>query len=111
MRNIRKINTKNCQYYTFNYKINIKKFDRNLLSIYKTSFKNTDAAVFIINYITMKSLDNENIDNENPLCLIFNNVDGYIIGCNSIEESNGYKYLIFAPTKDNKKVLQKYSKL
>ena len=34
----------------------------------------------------MKSLDSENIDCQNPLCLIFNNVNGYIIG-----ESNGYK--------------------
>ena len=43
----------------------------------------------------MKSVDNENIDNESPLCLIFNDVDRYII-----EESNGDKYLIFALTKN-----------
>ena len=59
--------------------INIKNFDPNLLSIDKISFKYIDA----VNYITMKSLDSENIDSENPLGLIFNNVDGYII-----EESN-----------------------
>ena len=52
----------------------------------------------------MKSLDHKNIDSENPLCLIFNNVDGCII-----EENNGYKYLIFASTKINKKVLGKYT--
>ena len=45
------------------------------------------------------------------LCLIFNNVDGYITGCNPIEESNGFKYLIFTSTKDNKKVFKKYTKI
>ena len=58
----------------------------------------------------MKSLDNENIDSENPLFLIFNNVDGYI-ECNSIEESNGNKYLIFVSTDKNKEVLKKYKEL
>ena len=53
----------------------------------------------------MKSLDHVNIDSENPLYLIFNNVDGYII-----EESNEDKYLIFASTNKNKKVLEKYTK-
>ena len=54
----------------------------------------------------MKSLDHENIGSENPLCLVFNNVDGYII-----EESYEYKYLIFASTNNNKKVLRKYTEL
>ena len=74
----------------------------------------------------MKSLDHENIDSEDPLYLTFNDVDGYIIECNStegnsfksnfieghpVEESNGYKYSIFACTKDSRKVLRKYTKL
>ena len=46
------------------------------------------------------------IVSENPLCLIFNNVNGYII-----EESNRHKYFIFASTKNNRKVLEKYTKL
>ena len=54
----------------------------------------------------MKSLDSENIDSENPPCFIFNDVDAYIFECNSIEENNGCKYLIFASTKNNKKVLE-----
>ena len=54
----------------------------------------------------MKSLDHIHIDSENPLYLIFNNVDGYII-----EESNGDKYLIFASTNQHKKVIKKYMKL
>ena len=43
--------------------------------------------------------------------IICNNVDGYIIECNSIEENNGDKYLIFASTDKNKKLLKKYTKL
>ena len=54
----------------------------------------------------MESIDNQNIDSENPLSLIFNDVEGYII-----EESNEDKYLIFALTKNNKKVLGIYRKL
>ena len=49
----------------------------------------------------MKNIDNENIDSVNSLYLIFNNVDGYI-ECNSIEESNEDKHLIFASPDKNK---------
>ena len=41
----------------------------------------------------------------NPLYLITGDVDGYI------EENNGNKYLNFASTDKNKKVLEKYTKL
>ena len=54
----------------------------------------------------MKSLDNENIDSANSLYITFNNVDVYI-ECNSTEEINADKYLIFASTNKNKEVLQK----
>ena len=84
--------------------INFKNFDSNLLSIYKISFKSTDAVIYNIRYITAKSLDHVNIDEENPLYLVFNNIDGYI------EESNEDKYLIFASTDKNKEVLKKYTK-
>ena len=53
----------------------------------------------------MKSLEHINIDNENPVYLILNNVDGYT------EESNGDKYLSFASTDKNKEVLEKYAEL
>ena len=46
----------------------------------------------------------KSLDNENSLYLIFNNVDGYI-ECNSTEESNENKYLIFASTDKNKEAL------
>ena len=89
---------------------NIKNADPSLLDINKISFKSTDDVIYDIEYITMKSLDNENIVSPNSLYLIFNNVDVYI-ECNSNEESNGNKYLIFASTDKNKQVLKKYTDL
>ena len=65
--------------------IDIKTFDSNLLNIDKIPYKSTDAVNYNIRYITMKSLDHVNIESENPLYLIFNNVDKYI------EESKGDK--------------------
>ena len=54
----------------------------------------------------MKSIsDYENINSVNPLYLVIGEVDGYI------EENNGNKYLTFASTDTNKKVLEKYTKL
>ena len=85
---MRNIIIKNRPYYFFNDMINIKKLDPNLLSIHKISFKSNDDVIYNIKYITMKSLDHENINSENPPCLIFNDVDAYII-----KEINGYKYL------------------
>ena len=76
---MKKFNMENRPYYILNYIINIKSFDPNLLSINKISSKTTDTVIYSIKYITMKSLDNENIDSENSLCIIVNNVDGYII--------------------------------
>ena len=66
---------------------NIKNFDRGLSSIEEISFKNNDSVIYQIEYITMKTLDNENIDSANFIYFIFNNVDAYI-ECNSTEESN-----------------------
>ena len=85
---------------------NIKSVNPNLVSIGKISYKNTDAVVYNIKYIMMGSINNQNIDSENPLCLSFSDVDSYII-----EENNVNKYLIFALTKKNKKVLEIYRKL
>ena len=107
---LRQINIKNRPYYFFNDMINIKDFDPSLLNIDKISFESTDDVIYHIEYITMKSLDNENTDSANSLYLIFNNVDGYI-ECNSTEESNENKYLIFASTDKNKEVLKKYTEL
>ena len=100
----KKINL-NCQYYFFNDMIRIKKFDPDVLSINKISYKNTVADVYNIKYIIMESINNQNIDSENPLCLILNDVDEYII-----EKRNENKYLVFALIKNNKKVLGIYRK-
>ena len=54
----------------------------------------------------MKSFHSESSDSENPICLIFNYVDAYII-----KENDGYKYLVFASTNKNKKVLRRYAML
>ena len=85
----------NRPYNFFSNMINIK----SLLSINKISYKNTDAAVYNIKYIMMESVNNQNIDSKNTLCLVFSDVDAYII-----EESNENKYLPFALTRSNKKV-------
>ena len=53
----------------------------------------------------MQSINNQNIDRKIPVCLSFSNVDVYII------EENENKYLIFALTENNKKVLEPYKKL
>ena len=83
--------------------INIESFDSNLLTIGKKSYKNID--IHYIEYITMKNLDYVNIHGVNPLYLIFDKLDRYI------EKSNGNKYLIFAPTNENKEILTKYREL
>ena len=58
----KKINIENCPHYILNDMINIKYFDPNLLIIDKISFKNSDTVIYSIKYITMTSLDNENIN-------------------------------------------------
>ena len=77
--------------------INIKNLDPSLLEINKLSCEKANINILHIEYITMRSLDHININSGNPLYLIFNNVDGYVI-----EESNRDKYLIFASTNKNK---------
>ena len=86
--------------------INIKTFNPNLLSINTISYKNTDVVVYSIKYIMMESINNQNIDSENPLCLTFNDVNGCII-----EESNENKYLVFDSTNNNKIIFGIYRKL
>ena len=62
MRDEKKINTINYPYHTLNTKISTKNFDLNLLSIDKLSFKNADGAIYNTKYITMQSLESENIE-------------------------------------------------
>ena len=77
----------NHTYYFFD---DIENIDLNLLSINKKCIRNTDAFVYKIKYITMQSINGQNIDREAPLCLSFSNVDAYIF------EETENKYLVFA---------------
>ena len=95
----RQVNIENRQHYFRNSMTNIKHFDPSLLSIDKILFKSTDSVIYDFKYF-------KNLNSENSLCLVFNNVDGYIF-----EESNENKYLIFASTDKNKEVLEKYKEL
>ena len=58
---------------------NIKSLDLSLLERNKLSCKKAHIDIYYIERMTMKILDHINIDSENPLYLIFSNVDGYII--------------------------------
>ena len=79
--------------------INAKNFDSNLLKIGKKSYKIID--IYYIGYITIKNIgDYESIHSVNPLYFIIGEADGYI------EEKNENKYLIFASTHKNKKMLK-----
>ena len=109
MANMKQINIKNRTYYFFNDMTDIKDFDPSLTKIDKKSYKNI--GIYNIGYVTVKSIsDWENIDIVNPLYLMIGEADGYI-ECSSTEENNGNKYLTFASTDKNKKVLKIYTKL
>ena len=56
--------------------ISVKVFYPSLLEINKLSCKKANVNIYHIEYNTIKSLDHMNIDSENPLYLIFNNVEG-----------------------------------
>ena len=103
MGNIKEINIKKSNILLFDDMTNIKDFDPSLIEIHKTSYKNT--GIHYIGYITKKDSYHVKINSVNPLYLIIGEVDGYI------EENNGNKYLTFASTDNNKKVLEKYTKL
>ena len=103
MKNIKQIIIKNRTYYFFNDMINIKDFDSTLIQIDKKSYKNI--GMYNIGYITINKIEGyKNINSINPLYLLIGKADGYI------EENNGSKYLGFASTDGNKKVLAKFTK-
>ena len=71
----------------------------NLLSINKIFMRNTDDVVYSIKYIMLESINNQNIDSENPLCLSLSDVDAYIIA------ESGNNYVLFALIKKRKQML------
>ena len=84
--------------------INIKSFDPDFLKIDKKSYKNID--IYYNGYIKLKIIgDYESSHSVNLLYFIIDKIDGYI------EENNVNKYLIFASTDENKKILTKYTEL
>ena len=100
----KRLNIKNRTYYFHDDLINLKNFDPSLLNLNKKSL--IDISIYYVEYITTKSIsDYENITSVNPLYLIVKDVDGYI------EENDKNKYLSFASTDNNKKVLKNYIKL
>ena len=97
---VKQIDIKNQTYYFYNYMIDIKTFDSNLLKIEKKSYK--DIGIYSIGYITIKKIDvYENIYSVNPLYLIIAQGNGYI------EEKGVNKYLVFDSTDENKELLKK----
>ena len=61
-------------------------------------------------YITIDDSKYVNIHSVNPLYIIIGEADRYI-ECSFTEEKNGNKYLTFADTDKNKKVIENYTKL
>ena len=68
MSQIKQTNIKTHTHYIFNDMDNIKNLDPNQIRIDRKSYKNI--IIYYIGYITMKDLDNVNINSVNPLCLI-----------------------------------------
>ena len=69
-----------------------------MLNINKKCEKKTDFFVYDVKYITMQSINNQNIDKEVPRCLSLSDIYAYII------EENENKYLILGLTENNKEV-------
>ena len=68
MSQIKQTNIKTHTHYIFNDMDNIKNLDPNQIRIDRKSYKNI--IIYYIGYITMKDLDNVNINSVNPLYLI-----------------------------------------
>ena len=109
MGNVKQIEIKNRTYHFYNDIINIEELDSNLLKIGKKSYKDID--IYYIGYITIKTIDDcQNIYSINPLYWIIGKVNGHT-ECNSVEEKNGSKYLVFDSTDKNEEVLKKCTEL
>ena len=75
MGEVKQINIKNRTYYFYNNMINLKKFELNLLKLYRKSYKNI--GIYNIGYITIKKIDDyESIYSLNSLYLQFNHENG-----------------------------------
>ena len=97
------INIKNQTYYFFSDTINTNNFDPNNIKIDEKSYKNI--LIYCIGYVTIKDLKYVKINSVNPLCIIFNKVNGYF------EDINESKYLTLVPTNERKDKIQRYEEL
>ena len=104
----KQINIENRSYYLYRNLIDLKDFDTEFLKIDKNSYKNID--IYYIGYSPfIKIGDYWSNFTVNPLYLHIAHASGYI-ECNSIEEKNKNKYLIFDSVDENKEVLKSMKK-
>ena len=109
MGNVQKIEIKNRTCYFYNNIINIEEFNLSQLKVDKKSREDID--LYYVGYITIKKIgDSENIYSVNPLYLMIGELIGHI-ECNSPQEKNGSKYLVFDSTDQSKEELKKYTEL
>ena len=105
----KQINIKNRSYYLYRNLIDLKDFDAVFLKIDKKSYNNID--IYYIGYSPFVKIgDCWSNFTINPLYLDIAHASGYI-GCNSIEEKNGNKYLVLDDIYENKEVLEKYEEV
>ena len=103
------VNIKNRSYYLYRNLIDLKDFDAVFLKIDKKSYNNID--IYYIGYSPFVKIgDCWSNFTINPLYLDIAHASGYI-GCNSIEEKNGNKYLVLDDIYENKEVLKKYEEV
>ena len=102
------VNIKNRSYYLYRNLIDLKDFDAVFLKIDKKSYNNID--IYYIGYSPfIKIGDCWSNFTVNPLYLDIAHASGYI-GCNSIEEKNGNKYLVLDDIDENKGELKNMKK-
>ena len=90
----KQIGVKNCTYYFFDDRINIKNLDLNKTKIDKKPYKNI--LICYIGYVTVKNPSNIKISSVNPLYLIITKIKVYI------EEKGENKYLTVVPIDKSK---------
>ena len=102
------VNIKNRSYYLYRNLIDLKDFDAVFLKIDKKSYNNID--IYYIGYSPfIKIGDCWSNFTVNPLYLDIAHASGYI-GCNSIEEKDGNKYLVLDDIDENKGELKNMKK-
>ena len=102
------VNIKNRSYYLYRNLIDLKDFDAVFLKIDKKSYNNID--IYYIGYSPFVKIgDCWSNFTINPLYLDIAHASGYV-GCNSIEEKNGNKYLVLDDIDENKGELKNMKK-